>query len=71
MIKRLIFLAQTKNVADVSHHLKSKTGQSLYFVFGMTEKVKQFDKHHNLFKDFRYSTLIVDLSENKIICIIK
>ena len=39
---------------DLSKHLKSKTGKSLYYVHGMTIQVKEFDRHHILFKDFRY-----------------
>ena len=40
---------------DLSHHLRSKTGKSLFYVFVMTTKVKDFDHQHCLFKDFRYS----------------
>lgn len=46
---------QTKQT-DMSHHLTSKTAKCLYIVFGLTDEVKTFDKHHTLFKDFRYTT---------------
>lgn len=39
---------------DRSNELKSKTGKSLFFVFGMTDQVRQFDHHHTLFKDYKY-----------------
>ncbi|XP_066918035.1 uncharacterized protein [Clytia hemisphaerica] len=39
---------------DLSHLFKSKPGKSLYKVFGVTDEVKNFDKHHILFKDYRY-----------------
>ena len=39
---------------DRSNELKSKTGKSLFFVFGMRDQVRQFDHHHTLFKDYKY-----------------
>ena len=33
--------------------LKSSTAKTLYRVFGMTDKVTQFDKHHVMAKDFK------------------
>ena len=51
---------------DLSKHLKSKTGKSLYFVYGMTAQVKEFDRHHVLFKDFRYKKS-ADICQNLLI----
>ena len=36
--------------------MESKTGKSLYFVFGKTDQVRDFDQHHVSFKNFRYQT---------------
>lgn len=41
---------------DLSYQLVSKTGKSLYHVFGMTEQVRDYDKHHVLFKSYKYET---------------
>ena len=58
---------------DLSHHLRSKTGKSLFHVFGMTKSVKDFDHHHCLFKDFRYanSAEICNRLQNTFKCDIK
>ena len=41
---------------DLSHLLSSTTGKSLYYVFGMTTDVKEFDKHHTSFKRFKWQS---------------
>ena len=56
---------------DMSHMLKSKTAKSLYYVLGLTPRVKEFDKHHNKFKNYNCeksyhlcSNLLVRLKKN-------
>ena len=39
---------------DLSFQFQSKIGKSLYFVFGACEEVRSFDKHHLIFKEYKY-----------------
>ena len=56
LLKILIVLGrQTRSAStDLSDQFKTKLGKSLYKVFGVTDEVKNFDKHHLLFKNWRY-----------------
>ena len=39
---------------DLSYKLESSTAKSLYQIFGLRDDILQFDKHHCLYKRFRY-----------------
>ena len=40
--------------SSLEHELQSKAAKSLYFILGMSQPVREYDKHHVLFKNFKY-----------------
>ena len=50
----LFYFLVISRTPDLSSEYKSTTAKSLYFVLGSIPLIKEFDKHHELFKNFKY-----------------